>query len=74
MPIYRDAYFSAYSGAPIAGVPNPSPLNISCSPNCGAGATGSVDGFFAGPNGNRAGMIYNLGGNQGAVAFGRRGG
>jgi len=74
VPIYRDAYFSAYSGAPIAGVPNPSPLNISCSPNCGAGATGSVDGFFAGPNGNRAGMIYNLGGNQGAVAFGRRGG
>jgi hypothetical protein len=74
VPIYRDAYFSAYSGTPIPGVPNPSPLSISCSPNCGATATGSIDGFFAGRTGNRAGMMYNLGGNQGAVAFGRRGG
>jgi hypothetical protein len=74
VPIYRDAYFSAYSGTPIPGVPNPSPLQITCSPNCGTGATGSIDGFFAGPSGNRAGMMYNLGGNQGAVAFRRRGG
>ena len=74
VPIYRDQYFSSYSGTPIPGVPNPSPLQIGCSPNCGVGATGSVDGFFAGSSGNRAGMMYNLGGNQGAVAFGRRGG
>jgi hypothetical protein len=26
MPIYRDQYFSAYSGTPIAGIPNPNPL------------------------------------------------
>jgi hypothetical protein len=37
-------------------------------------ATGSFDGFFTGRSGQRAGMMYNLGGNQGAVAFGRRGG
>jgi hypothetical protein len=74
VPIYRDAYFSAYSGTPIAGVPNPSPLTVTCSPNCGNGATGSIDGFFAGADGNRAGMMYNLGGNQGAVGFRRRGG
>jgi hypothetical protein len=30
--------------------------------------------FFTGAPGQRAGMLYNLGGNQGAVAFGRRGG
>jgi hypothetical protein len=74
IPIYREQYFSAYSGTPISGVPNPTPLAISCSPNCVTGATGSIDGFFAGRNGQRAGMMYNLGGNQGAVAFGRRGG
>jgi hypothetical protein len=74
MPIYRDQYFSAYSGTPIPGLPNPAPLIISCTPNCGQGAGGSFDGFFTGPNGARAGMMYNLGGNQGAVAFGRRGG
>src|SRR6185436_3217653 len=28
MPIYRDQYFSAYSGTPIAGVPNPAPLVV----------------------------------------------
>jgi hypothetical protein len=72
MPIYREQYFSAYSGAPIPGVPNPTPLLLGCTPNCGAGAAGSFDGFFTGRNGQRAGMIYNLGGNQGAVAFGRR--
>ncbi|HEY2630458.1 MAG TPA: hypothetical protein VGI57_15105, partial [Usitatibacter sp.] len=70
MPIYRDQYFSAYSGNPIPGVPNPAPLNIGCTPSCGSGATGSFDGFFAGSSGQRAGMMYNLGGNQGAIAFG----
>jgi FecR-like protein len=74
MPIYRDQYFSAFSGTPINGLPNPNPLVIGCSPNCGQGATGSFDGFFAGRTGQRAGLMYNLGGNQGAVAFGRRGG
>ena len=74
MGIYRDQYFSAYSGTPIVGVPNPAPLVISCTPSCGSGASGSFDGFFTGRTGNRAGLMYNLGGNQGAVAFGRRGG
>ena len=74
MPIYREQYFSAYSGTPIAGVPNPNPLVISCSPSCGAGASGSFDGFFTGRTGQGAGLMYNLGGNQGAIAFGRRGG
>ncbi len=74
MPIYREQYFSAFSGTPIPGVPNPAPLVIGCSPNCGTGAAGSFDGFFAGRNGQRAGMIYNLGGNQGVIAWGRRGG
>jgi len=74
MPIYRDQYFSAYSGTPIPGLPNPAPLVVSCTPNCGQGAGGSFDGFFTGRSGGRAGLIYNLGGNQGTVAFGRRGG
>ncbi|HUQ28548.1 MAG TPA: FecR domain-containing protein [Usitatibacter sp.] len=74
MPIYREQYFSAYSGTPIPGLPNPNPLIIGCTPNCGTGATGSFDGFFTGRNGQRAGLMYNLGGNQGAIAFGRRGG
>jgi hypothetical protein len=74
MPIYRDQYFSAYSGTPIAGLPNPNPLVIGCTPSCGQGANGSFDGFFTGRSGGRAGLMYNLGGNQGAVAFGRRGG
>jgi hypothetical protein len=74
VPIYRDQYFSAYSGNPIPGGTNPAPLSIGCTPNCGGNASGSFDGFFAGRNGSRAGLMYNLGGNQGAVAFGRRGG
>ena len=74
MPIYRDQYFSAYNGTPIPGLPNPAPLVIACTPSCGANATGSFDGFFTGRTGQRAGMMYNLGGNQGAVAFGRSGG
>ena len=73
MPIYRDQYFGAFSGSPIPGAPNPAPLVVTCTPSCGAGAGGSFDGFFTGSTGQRAGMMYNLGGNQGAVAFGRRG-
>ncbi|HSS28821.1 MAG TPA: FecR family protein [Usitatibacter sp.] len=71
MPIYRDQFFSAYSGTPVPGVPNPTPLILGCSPSCGSGATGSFSGFFAGSSGQRAGLMYNLGGNQGAIAFGR---
>ena len=74
MPIYRDQYFSAHTGSRIGGLPNPAPLFIGCTPSCGQGAQGSFDGFFTGRTGQRAGMMYNLGGNQGAVAFGRRGG
>ena len=74
MPIYRDQYFSAYTGNPIPGVPNPAPLNMSCTPGCGQGATGSISGFFTGRTGEGAGMMYNLGGNQGAIAFRRGGG
>jgi len=74
MPIYRDQHFNAYTGNPIPGATNPAPLTIGCTPSCGANAQGSFDGFFTGRTGSRAGMIYNLGNNQGAVAFGRRGG
>jgi FecR protein len=74
MPIYRDQYFGAFSGSPIPGTSNPSPLILTCSPGCGGGASGSFDGFFTGRSGQRAGLMYNLGGNQGAVVFGRRGG
>jgi hypothetical protein len=74
MPIYRNQYFAAYAGTPIAGLPNPSPLVITCTPSCGQGANGSFDGFFTGRSGGRAGMTYNIGNNQGAIAFGRRGG
>ena len=74
MPIYREQYFSAFSGTPIPGLPNPNPLLITCTPNCGTGAAGSFDGFFTGRSGQRAGLMYNLGGNQGAIAIGRRGG
>jgi hypothetical protein len=72
MPIYRDQYFGAFTGSPIPGNPNPSPLVMSCTPGCGNGAQGSFDGFFTGASGQRAGLMYNMGGNQGAVAFGRR--
>ena len=74
VPIYRDQYFSAFAGTPTPGLPNPGALTIGCTPNCGANASGSLDGFFTGRSGQRAGMMYNFGGNQGAVAFGRRGG
>jgi hypothetical protein len=74
MPIYRDQYFGATTASSIPGAPNISLLTISCTPNCGQGARGSFDGFFTGRTGQRAGMMYNMGGIQGAVAFGRRGG
>jgi hypothetical protein len=74
VPIYRDQYFSAYTAGNIPGAPNPAAFNITCTPNCGVGASGSLDGFFAGRTGQRAGMMYNMGGVTGAVAFGRRGG
>lgn len=74
MPIYRDQYFSAYTGN-LPGLPNPAPLLIGCEPSCGGpGTVGSFDGFFSGRSGQRAGLMYRLGPNQGAVAFGRRGG
>ena len=71
MPIYRSQYFTAVTGTP-GGLPNPAPLVIGCTPGCGQGATGSFDGFFTGAHGERAGLMYRLGLNQGAVAFGRR--
>lgn len=74
VPIYRDLTFGAYAGPALPGVPSPAQLNIGCTPNCGQGATGAVDGFFTGRNGRGAGMMYNVGGNSGAVAFSRRGG
>ena len=75
VPIYRDQYFSAYGGGSIAGMPRPSLLVITCAPNCTpALPTGSLDGFFTGRTGRGAGVMYNLGGNAGAVAFARRGG
>lgn len=75
VPIYRDQYFSAYGGGTIAGVPRPSQLTITCAPNCTPTIpTGSLDGFFTGRTGRGAGVMYNLGGNAGAVAFVRRGG
>jgi len=74
MPIYRNTSFSAYTGTPIVGLPNPAPLVMTCTPSCGQSAAGSIDGFFTGHTGEGAGMMYNLGGNQGAIAFRRRGG
>jgi hypothetical protein len=74
VPIYRDQYFSAYAGAPIPGIPGAAQLNITCTPSCGSGATGAVDGFFTGRSGQGAGMMYRVGGSSGAVALGRRGG
>jgi hypothetical protein len=74
MPIYRDMTFAANTGgSPGGGLPPPTQLNITCTPNCGAGFTGSFDGFFTGTNGQGAGLMYNLNRNiNGAVAFRRR--
>lgn len=74
VPIYRDLTFGAYTNPNLPGVSSLAALNLSCTPNCGQGAVGAVDGFFTGRNGRGAGMMYNLGGNAGAVAFARRGG
>ena len=75
VPIYRDQYFSAYGGGSIAGVPRPAQLVITCAPSCTPSLpTGSLDGFFTGRSGQGAGVMYNLGGNAGAIAFVRRGG
>ena len=74
MPIYRDQYFSAYTPSTIPGASPTSQLILTCSPSCGPVGGGSIDGFFAGQTGQRAGMNYNFNGNAGAVAFGRRGG
>ncbi len=74
MPIYRDMTFAANTGrSPGGGLPAPTQLNITCTPSCGAGATGSIDGFFTGTTGQGAGLMYNLNRNiAGAVAFRRR--
>ena len=74
MPIYRDQYFSAYTPSSIPGASPTSQLILTCTPSCGPTAGGSIDGFFAGRTGQRAGVSYNFNGNAGAVAFGRRGG
>lgn len=73
VPIYRDQYFSAYAGSSIPGIPRPALFNITCSPNCTPQfRTGSIDGFFTGRSGSGAGVMYNMNGIAGAVAFARR--
>jgi hypothetical protein len=74
VPIYRDTLFSAVTGGGSNSLPGVSNLVITCSPSCGQGAQGTVDGFFTGRNGQGAGMVYNVGGSTGTVALGRRGG
>jgi hypothetical protein len=74
VPIYRDTIFSAVTGGGSAALPGVPNLVVTCSPSCGQGAQGTVDGFFTGRSGQGAGMIYNVGGNTGTVALGRRGG
>lgn len=73
VPIYRNQYFSAYAGGGVPGLPRPSELLISCTPNCTpANATGSLDGFFTGRAGQGAGVLYNINNIAGALAFRRR--
>ena len=74
VPIYRDLVFSAMTGGGGIGLQGVSPLQVSCTPGCGQGASGQVDGFFTGRTGQGAGLLYNVGGSTGAVALGRRGG
>jgi hypothetical protein len=74
MPIYRDQYFSAYTPSGIPGATGFPQLILTCTPSCGPTAQGSLDGFFAGRTGQRAGVGYNFNNNTGVVAFGRRGG
>jgi hypothetical protein len=74
MPIYRDLYFSAFAGLSTApGLPTPTVLNITCTPNCGQNATGTLDGFFTGRNAQGAGVLYNINSITGTVAFRRPG-
>lgn len=75
VPIYRDQYFFAAAGNRINGIPGPALFNITCTPNCTPSfRTGSLDGFFTGRTGQGAGVMYNMNGISGAVAFSRRGG
>jgi hypothetical protein len=72
VPIYRNQYFSAYAGG-VPGLPRPSQLLISCTPNCTpANPTGSIDGFFTGRTGQGAGAMYNINNISGAIAFRRK--
>lgn len=73
VPIYRNQYFSAFTGVAAAGLNAASLLNITCVPAC-ANPRGSVDGFFTGRTGAGAGLMYNLNGVTGAAAFRRPGG
>jgi len=75
MSIYRDMTFSANTGgSPGGGLPAPTQLNITCTPNCGA-TSGSLDGFFSGRTGQGAGVQYSINSSvTGAIAFRRRGG
>jgi hypothetical protein len=68
MPIYRDTLFGAYTGVGSA-----APLVITCTPNCGTNASGSLDGFFTGRTGQGAGIMYNINAITGTVAFRRPG-
>ncbi|MBL8515243.1 MAG: hypothetical protein JNJ55_14720 [Betaproteobacteria bacterium] len=73
VPIYRDQYFFAAAGNRINGIPGPALFNITCTPNCTPlTRTGSLDGFFTGRSGQGAGMMYNMNGISGAIAFARR--
>ena len=72
MPIYRDQYFSAYSGQRrFPALPNPAPAHHRLHAQLRRGRHGQLRRLLRGRTGQRAGMMYNLGGNQGAVAFGR---
>jgi hypothetical protein len=75
MPIYRDLTFGANTGRGLGGgLPAPTQLNIVCTPICGGGAVGSLDGFFTGRTGQGAAVQYNFNSNiTGAIAFRRRG-
>jgi hypothetical protein len=75
MAIYRDMTFGANTGrSPGGGLPAPTQLNITCTPNCGA-TSGSLDGFFSGRTGQGAGVQYSINSSvTGAIAFRRRGG
>ncbi len=74
MPIYRDMTFAANTGrSPGGSLLPPTQLNITCTPNCGGGSVGSLDGFFSGRTGQGAGVGYSINNITGAIAFRRRG-